>query len=134
LEVIGDTFLSMNAPVQYALPAWLESRETIQRQIRGRVASNLAELDRQLKEIGSVERHEVEGGWYAVLRIPALRPDEQTVLALLDRGVWVHPGYFFGMTESGWLVLSLLAPEKEFRAGVTGLVNYFGTNQGGNKS
>jgi alanine-synthesizing transaminase len=134
LEVIGDTFLSMNAPVQYALPAWLESRETIQRQIRGRVASNLAELDRQLKEIGSVERHEVEGGWYAVLRIPALRPDEQTVLALLDRGVWVHPGYFFGLTESGWLVLSLLAPEKEFRAGVTGLVNYFGTNQGGNKS
>ena len=72
-----------------------------------------------------VNRLEVEGGWYAVLRIPALEPDEQTVLALLERGVWVHPGYFFGMKESGWLVVSLLAPEAEFRSGVTGLVDYF---------
>jgi aspartate/methionine/tyrosine aminotransferase len=51
-------------------------------------------------------------------------PDEQTVLALLERGVWVHPGYFFGLSESGWLVLSLLGPEAEFRAGVAGLVEY----------
>jgi hypothetical protein len=60
------------------------------------------------------------------------RPDEQTVLALLERGVWVHPGYFFGMAESGWLVVSLLAPEGEFGTGVTRLVEYLGTNQGGN--
>ena len=124
LEVIADTFLSMNAPVQHALPAWLESREAIQRQIRARVASNLAELDRQLARLPEVSRLEVEGGWYAVLRIPALRPDEQTVLALLERGVWVHPGYFFGMAESGWLVVSLLATEAEFSRGVTGLVDY----------
>ena len=45
----------------------------------------------------AVQRLALEGGWYAVLRIPALEPDEQTVLALLERGVWVHPGYFFGM-------------------------------------
>ena len=57
-----------------------------------------------------MQRLKVEGGWYAVLRIPALEPDEQTVLALLERGVWVHPGYFFGLPESGWLVVSLLAP------------------------
>ena len=77
-----------------------------------------------------VQRLEVEGGWYAMLRIPALKPDEQTVLELLERGVWVHPGYFFGMAESGWLVVSLLGPEEEFSTGVTGLVNYFGTNPG----
>jgi aspartate/methionine/tyrosine aminotransferase len=75
---------------------------------------------------------QVEGGWYAVLRIPALEPDEQTVLALLDRGVWVHPGYFFGMAESGWLVVSLLGPEAEFGTGVTGLVDYLETHQGSN--
>jgi aspartate/methionine/tyrosine aminotransferase len=124
LEVIADTFLSMNAPVQYALPAWLEGREAIHRQIRERVAANLAELDRQLDRLPEVSRLEVEGGWYAVLRIPALRPDEQTVLALLERGVWVQPGYFFGMGESGWLVVSLLAVEAEFSAGVAGLVDY----------
>jgi aspartate/methionine/tyrosine aminotransferase len=128
LEVIADTFLSMNAPVQWALPAWLEGREAIQRQIRARVTANLAELDRQLARLPEVSRLEAEGGWYAVLRIPALQPDEQTVLALLERGVWVHPGYFFGMAESGWLVVSLLGPEAEFSRGVAGLVGYLETH------
>jgi aspartate/methionine/tyrosine aminotransferase len=77
---------------------------------------------------------EVEGGWYAVLRIPALAPDERTALALLERGIWVHPGYFFGMAESGWLVVSLLGPEGEFSTGVTGLVDYLETHQGSNIS
>ena len=128
LEVIADTFLSMNAPVQCALPDWLDGRKAIQRQIRERVAANLAELDRQLAPLPSVHRLEVEGGWYAVLRIPALQPDEQTVLKLLESGVWVHPGYFFGMAESGWLVLSLLAPEPEFSSGVTRLVGHLKPN------
>ena len=134
LEVIADTFLSMNAPVQCALPKWLDGRAAIQSQIKERLAANLAELDRQLSGLASVRRLEVEGGWYAVLRIPALAPDEQTVLALLERGVWVHPGYFFGMPASGWLVVSLLGPEREFSTGVTGLVNYLRTHQGSNIS
>lgn len=124
LEVVADTFLSMNAPVQRALPAWLDGRKTIQCQIRKRVKANLAELDRQLAPHDVVRRLKVEGGWYAVLRIPALEPDEQTVLALLERGVWVHPGYFFGMAESGWLVLSLLGYEEEFAAGVAAVLAY----------
>jgi aspartate/methionine/tyrosine aminotransferase len=132
LDVIADTFLSMNAPVQCALPAWLEERAGIQNQIRNRVAANLAELDRQLLRAPAAQRLKLEGGWYAVLRIPALEPDEATVLALLERGVWVHPGYFFGMAESGWLVVSLLAPEAEFSTGVTVLVDYLQTTQQSN--
>jgi len=124
LEVIADTFLSMNAPVQCALTAWLKGREAIQQQIRGRTAANLAELDRQLSRLPEVSRLEVEGGWYAILRIPALQPDERTVLALLERGVWVHPGYFFGMPPSGWLVVSLLGPVAEFNRGVSALAGY----------
>jgi alanine-synthesizing transaminase len=132
LEVIADTFLSMNAPVQCALSSWLQGRDGIQRQIRGRVTANLAELDRQLGGQQTVVRLAAEAGWYAVLRIPAVQSDESTVLKLLDRGVWVHPGYFFGMAESGWLVVSLLGPEEEFRAGVTSLVDYLRTHQGSN--
>ncbi len=134
LEVIADTFLSMNAPVQLALPAWLARRHGIQRQMQERVWANLAELDRQLASLGEVRRLEHEGGWYAVLRIPALRPDEDTVRLLLDRGVWVHPGYFFGLPDSGWLVLSLLAPVCEFQTGMEALINFLGTNQEANKS
>lgn len=134
LEVIADTFLSMNAPVQCALPKWLARRGEIQGQIRARIAANLAELDRQLIVLREIQRLPVEGGWYAVLRIPALEPDEKTVCALLERGVWVHPGFFFGMPDSGWLVVSLLAPSAEFSTGVTALVNYFQTHQGSNSA
>jgi len=132
LEVIADTFLSMNAPVQGAIPAWIARRHEMQRQIRERVATNLVELDKQLELPGAVRRLEVEGGWYAVLRIPVLERDEQTARELLERGVWVHPGYFFGMEESGWLVVSLLGPIEEFRTGVKEVVNYFRTHQGDN--
>jgi alanine-synthesizing transaminase len=133
LEVIADTFLSMNAPVQWALPAWLAGRSAIQQQIRSRVAANLAVLDYAIGAASTVQRLALEGGWYAILRIPALQPDDHTVLALLDRGVWVHPGYFFGLPESGWLVLSLLPPEPEFSNGVAILIDYLGTNHGRNR-
>ncbi len=132
LEVVADTFLSMNAPVQWALPVWLAESGTVRKQISERVAANLGELDRQLSDLPATERLRFEGGWYAVIRIPALEPDEQTVLALLERGVCVHPGYFFGLQESGWLVASLLAKELEFKHGVTTLINYFRTHQGSN--
>ena len=132
LEVIADTFLSMNAPVQCALPGWIAGRGGIQRQIQERVRANLVELDRQLERVATVSRLEVEGGWYATLRIPALKPDEETVLELLERGVWVQPGGFFGMGGSGWLVLSLLTPETEFITGVTMLIDHLVTTQGSN--
>ena len=132
LEVIADTFLSMNAPVQWALPAWLADRPAIQTQIHERVAANLAELDRQLAALPEAQRLACEGGWYAVLRIPALERDERTVLELLELGVWVHPGYFFGMPESGWLVVSLLGPSAEFSIGIGTLINYLGKHQRSN--
>jgi aspartate/methionine/tyrosine aminotransferase len=122
LEVIADTFLSLNAPVQMALPAWLAGRKTIQRQIRARTRANFAELNRLLTGVAEVNRLEAEGGWYATLRIPAIRPDRDTVLALLERGIWVQPGYLFGMASSGWLVLSLLTPIAEFATGTEALL------------
>lgn len=132
LEVLADTFLSMNAPIQRALPVWLESRGAIQEQILDRLILNLAELDRvfarQPGEAVWVSRLEVEGGWYVVLRVPATHSDDWTALALLERGVLVYPGHFFGMRRAGWLVLSLLTRVEEFAIGIRKLVEYFQEN------
>ena len=114
---------------ELALPAWLAQRAEMQQQIQSRVSANLAELDRQLTTIPTLQRLAVEGGWYAILRVPALESDEQTVLALLERGVWAHPGYFFGLPDSGWLVSSPLGYEQEFRNGLITITDYFRTNQ-----
>jgi aspartate/methionine/tyrosine aminotransferase len=122
LEVIADTFLSMNAPVQLALPDWLEGRGGIQKQIRDRLRENLGSLDRELGgelEGTAISRLEVEAGWYATLRVPATEGGEELAVRLIrDYGVEVHPGYFFGFGESGWLILSLLTPVEEFRRGI----------------
>ncbi len=59
-----------------------------------RVRANLAELDAQLAEKQHVSRLAVEGGWYAVLRVPATRPDEELALELLEtHDVYLHPGH-----------------------------------------
>jgi aspartate/methionine/tyrosine aminotransferase len=123
LEVIADTFLSMNAPVQCALPQWLADRDSLQQQIRVRVTQNLAELDRLLRSARLADRLMVEGGWYAILRIPALEPDDALALRLLaDQGVAVHAGHFFGFPNTGRLVVSLLPPVAEFAQGIARLL------------
>jgi len=127
LEVVADTFLSMNAPVQCALPAWLAGAGRIQEQIRARVRGNLGNLDQTLLRFPTVTRLEVEAGWYAVLRAPALGADEDLAVRLVEeRGVSVHPGYFFGFAGEGWVVISLLGPEGEFRKGVKEVCGLFG--------
>ncbi|MGA8530357.1 MAG: pyridoxal phosphate-dependent aminotransferase [Acidobacteriaceae bacterium] len=127
LEVVADTFLSMNAPVQCALPSWLASAGGMQEQIRQRTAANLRALDAVLAGVPAVTRLEVEAGWYAVLRVPALGSDEELAVRLVEqRGVSVHPGYFFGFPGAGWLVVSLLPEEEEFRRGVEAVCAEFG--------
>ncbi len=119
LEVIADTYLSPNAPVQLALPAFLEQRSGFQRQALARLRQNLAELDRQLAGHKTCSRLKIEGGWYAVLRVPATRSDEDLAIELLTtRGVYVHPGHFFDFPSDGYVVVSLLTPESVFTEGI----------------
>jgi aspartate/methionine/tyrosine aminotransferase len=126
LEVIADTYLSMNAPVQLAMPAFLAGRSSLQSQLVTRIRRNLAELDRQLAGQKVCSRLAVEGGWYAVLRIPATRSDEDLALALLnDKNVYVHPGHFFDFPNDGYLVVSLISPERIFSQGLACLLMLF---------
>jgi aspartate/methionine/tyrosine aminotransferase len=119
LEVIADTFLSTNAPVQWATPALLEQRESLQRQLLERVKANLAELDRQLAGQAACERLIVEAGWYAVLRVPVTGTDEEVTVELLrEKSVLVHPGHFYDFPEDGYLVLSLITATSEFSEGL----------------
>ena len=115
LEVIADTFLSMNAPAQLALPSWLASRAGLQGQIHARVETNL-----EILRSNSLEVLKLEAGWSAVLRIRTntLLSGESAAAVLLDRaGVIVHPGEFYGLSDKRAIVLSLLTPIETFRAG-----------------
>jgi alanine-synthesizing transaminase len=123
LEVIADTYLSMNAPVQLAAPALLEQRKGIQPILLDRMRENLAELDRQLVAHPACTRLLVEGGWCVVLRVPAIESDEALAIRLLKKArVSVHPGHFYDFPGEGYLVLSLICEPAEFREGVARLL------------
>jgi alanine-synthesizing transaminase len=123
LEVIADTYLSMNAPIQWAMPALLQQREKIQRQLMERVRTNLAELDRQLAGQGACQRLSVEGGWYAVLRVPVTRSDEELAIELVrEKLVVVHPGHFYDFPVDGYLVLSLITAPADFAKGISAVL------------
>jgi alanine-synthesizing transaminase len=127
LEMIADTYLSMNTPMQLALPALLELRHNFQRQCIARTRTNLAQLDRLLSTQKLCSRLNLEGGWYAVIRVPVTGGDDDLALELLNsRGVYVHPGHFYDFPADGYLVVSLITPEPAFTAGVEALVALLG--------
>jgi aspartate/methionine/tyrosine aminotransferase len=128
LEVIADTYLSMNAPVQWAVPVLLEQRKGIQPQLLERVQRNLAELDRQLAGQKACQRLEVEGGWYVVLRVPVTRSDEELAIELVrEKRVLVHPGHFYDFPSDGYLVVSLISTAQDFREGIGKVLGKLGT-------
>jgi hypothetical protein len=129
LEIIADTYLSLSAPLALALPALLETRRALQPQLQARVGSNLQLLDARLEVNQPVGRLEVEGGWYAVLRLPSIRTDEEWAVELACKdNVLVHPGHFFDFGRDGHLVISLLTEQEVFEEGLARILNRVATS------
>jgi len=123
LEIISDTYLSLGAPIQLALPSLLSQRENMQHQLLDRIAANLIQLDEGLAGQKLVSRLEREGGWYAVLRVPAVESDEGLSIRLLEEhSVLVQPGHFYEFADEGYLVVSLLTPAGQFGEGIRRLL------------
>ncbi len=126
LEVIADTFLSMNASVQLALPVWLAGRVEIQRQILGRVRQNLAAL----ADLAFLTSLPVQAGWAAVVQLPQrVGSDRLAETLVAEARVIVHPGSFYALPGNHRVVVSLLPPPPIFQAGVEQLMNWCESNK-----
>jgi aspartate/methionine/tyrosine aminotransferase len=90
-----------------------------------RIETDLEKLDAQIGKQKLVSRLEIEGGWYAVLRVPALGSDEELAIRLLEEhSVLAHPGHFYDFPDEGYLVVSLLTPPDDFAEGTRRLLAY----------
>ena len=126
LEVIADAYLSVGTPVQLAAPALLAMRIAFQAQVMARLRANLRELEAQLSGQSACNRLLYEGGWSAVLRIPAIQSDDDLAITLLLKdGVYVHPGHFYDFAQPGHAVVSLIVPEDEFAQGLRRILAHF---------
>jgi hypothetical protein len=123
LEVIADTYLSVSTPIQLAAPTLLDQRKSIQPILLDRLRANLEEIDRQVAKHKHCQRLDVEGGWYAVLRVPVTQSDEELATEILRRAsVVVHPGHFYDFPTDGYLIVSLITPPEEFREGLAAML------------
>jgi alanine-synthesizing transaminase len=118
LELVCDTYLSVATPVQEALPTLLVEGAVIRSQIRDRVTRNYRHAMTVAAAYPSVSVLPSEGGWYAVMQVPAMQSEESLVLRILEHDhVLVHPGYFFDFPREAFLIVSLLpAPDVFDRA------------------
>jgi len=118
LELIADTYLSVATPTQLALPRMLSLSAPVREAIHARLQRNLAQLTAAVSRCPGVSLLDVEGGFYATLRVPNVQSEEAWILELLTRdSVYVHPGYFFDFASEAYLVVSLLTPEATFDEG-----------------
>jgi alanine-synthesizing transaminase len=132
LEIIADTYLSLNAPTQWAIPTLFEQRRSLQTQLLQRIRENHANLQKLLSSQPHGEPLDADGGWYAVLRVPARCPDEDLVVGLLQKHhVIVHPGHFYDFPKDGFLVVSLITPTDVFQEGITRLLRFLEESDNG---
>jgi hypothetical protein len=126
LEIVADTYLSVGTPVQQAAARFLAEQTRLRAPISARIEGNLCFLRESLERRSATSVLDAEGGWYAILRVPATRSEEDYVVGLIERrGIVVHPGYFFDFPSEAYLVVSLLTEGETFRAGVRGLAEEF---------
>jgi hypothetical protein len=119
LDVIADTYLSVSTPVQVAAPALLAAGASVRAAIQARLTGNLAVLQSRCERWPGIEVLEPEGGWTAVIRVPATMSEEALVIRLLEEArVLVHPGYFFDFPREAFLAVSLLTPPAAFAGGI----------------
>lgn len=121
LELICDTFLSLNTPVQVALPELLEYSVRRRARIQQRLLHNYRILEHRVRDT-PVSLRATQGGWSAVLQLPNLALEDWSLHLLTQANLLVQPGWFYDDTQEGIVVVSLLTPEHEFSEGLERLV------------
>jgi alanine-synthesizing transaminase len=125
LELIADSYLSVGTPVQVALPELLARGAAIRAAIQERIQRNLATLRATVARHPACDMLRTEGGWSAVVRVPATRSEEQLALDLLHaERILVHPGYFFGFPREAHVVVSLLPSPDVFEDAIARLLTF----------
>lgn len=123
LDLIADTYLSVGTPVQRAAARLLEIGDSIRALIQARLRQNLEALRGAVARVPPCRLLRRDGGWYAVIQIPAVVPEEERVVSLLaEDDVLVHPGFFFDFPKEAYLVLSLLPDPEAFREAIRRLL------------
>jgi aspartate/methionine/tyrosine aminotransferase len=123
LEIILDTYLSVNTPTQSALPQLFEIGANLRSQLLARICQNLGHARQALRDTPVHVLH-IEGGWSVLLQLPSKQNGEQWVKQLLEEeNLLLQPGFFFDLPGEAYAVASLITEPREFDEGIERLCN-----------
>lgn len=123
LELLNDTFLSCSSLIQHMLPALFDRGRPFVESMRSLIAANLDLALRLLAECDNIRLHLPDGGYYLFPEVLGWEDEEELVIALLERGVLVHPGYFYGYERGAHLMISCLTERERLAVGLGRLVS-----------
>ncbi len=125
LDWISDLYLSVNTVSQTILPSLIDVTSPMTALIRQRVAQNYQWLKKELLSSDQARVLVTEGGWSQILQLVGQIDDDLFCNSLLqDENVLVYPGYYFDISLSGSLVVSLLVEPSHFQEGIRSLLRH----------
>ena len=124
LELLNDTFLGANALSQHLLPTLFGAGQTFVTEMVARVRRNLDFALDQFRQSKRIRVHAPDGGYYLFPAIEGEADEEKLVLRLLEAGLSLHPGFFYGYERGAHLMLSALTEPSRFQEGVQRLVAF----------
>ncbi|MFV9503917.1 MAG: pyridoxal phosphate-dependent aminotransferase [Oscillochloridaceae bacterium umkhey_bin13] len=118
LELLNDTFLGANSLSQHLLPMLLAEGGPFVAQLATRIRTNLDLALAQLADHPRLTLRPPDGGYYLFPAVQGWPDEDQLVLHLLNHGLLVHPGYFYGDPPGCHLMLSALTEPAQFAEGL----------------
>ncbi len=122
LELLNDTLLGANGLSQALLPTLFNAGMPFVAAMNDRVQHNIRTAVARCRDYQCLQLTAPDGGYLLFPRLTAPVDEDQLVLELLEAGVVVHPGYFYGSTDEPHLMLSALPPPDRFAAGLDRLL------------
>ncbi len=122
LEILNDVFLSSSTLIQTMLPALFAGSRDFQASMRARIRSSLDKALEMLAQSQTLRAYPPDGGYYLFVRVLGHEDEEALVLRLLERGVFVHPGYFFNCEQGTHIAISALVEPSTLEAGLSRLI------------
>ena len=111
LETTADTFLSCHIPIQEALPEIFEKGQSFLEGYKREVQRRKDIAIQLLRSVPGTRFIEPVGGFYLMVEVTketGMSEEEFVIRLMREKGVFVHPGYFFDYEKGIHLVISYL--------------------------
>jgi alanine-synthesizing transaminase len=123
LEIAADVYLSASGPAQHLVPALFADGMGFIAQLKAELSRRRKVLLDELAGLRGLAYVPPAGGIHCIVEIPGLAVDDEELAVQLVReeGLYVHPGYLYGIEDRTALVLSFLSHPEHIREGVARL-------------